>query len=172
MVSTAAAAVVIGSALTAGSCGTEIAAGAVTGGAARPSVTATAPIPTAQGVGVAAVVTAGARGSAGVLAGERYATVTTAQNFDGSQRPMPAALYSAIVEHFPASEVANAIAIARCETGFTWSADLVSSDGARGSFQVLPSFHGAVPADYDGQARQAAAIVRANGGWGLWSCNP
>lgn len=127
------------------------------------------------------VVTVGPDAHGGV-AGERTAnTVTTtntptpprlgnaglAADYDGSQRVVPAALWSAIVAEFPAHEHANALHIARIESHYDCMA-VNATSGARGCWQVMERFHGPVSNNVSEQARQAAGIVRAHG-WSPWA---
>lgn len=77
---------------------------------------------------------------------------------------------AAIAAAFPASEQATAYRVSRCETGGTFWPWAAEPGGHHfGIFQVDPSIWGAVPADIEGQARQAAGIVAAHG-WSPWSC--
>ncbi|MGE0227779.1 MAG: hypothetical protein AB7I38_11070 [Dehalococcoidia bacterium] len=76
---------------------------------------------------------------------------------------------AAIEAHFPASEQATAYRVASCETGGTFDPTKVGKAGEQGIFQVMAVYHGPVPGDIDGQARQAAGIVAAHG-WLPWSC--
>ena len=71
-----------------------------------------------------------------------------------------------MVAHFPESERMHALRIAYCESRYR--TDAVSSEGARGLFQVMP-VHGDVPSDADGQTAQAARIQREHS-WSVWDC--
>lgn len=90
-----------------------------------------------------------------------------ATDYTGSERVVPAALWSAVVAHFPESERIHALRIAYCESRY--KADASNSEGARGLFQVMP-VHGDVPSDVDGQVAQAARIQREHS-WSVWDCN-
>lgn len=74
-----------------------------------------------------------------------------------------------IAVYFPASEQATAVRVASCETGGTFDPTKVGRAGEQGIFQVMARFWGTVPADIEGQVRQAAGIV-AGHGWTPWSC--
>lgn len=77
---------------------------------------------------------------------------------------------AAIAAAFPASEQAKAYRVSSCETGGTFWPWAAEPGGHHfGIFQVDPSIWGPVPADIEGQARQAAGIVAAHG-WSPWSC--
>lgn len=74
----------------------------------------------------------------------------------------------AVEAYFPPSEWATAMRIAWCESRYQpWAAE--PGGNHFGVFQVDPSLWGAVPADIDGQVRQAAAVWLV-GGWAMWSC--
>lgn len=88
--------------------------------------------------------------------------------------PPPASSYealarAAIASAFPPSEQATAYRVAWCETHGTFDPTSVGKAGEQGIFQVMAVYHGPVPADIEGQARQAAGIVAAHG-WSPWSC--
>ena len=57
-----------------------------------------------------------------------------------------------------------------CESGFDPTASIIDIDGLprEGAWMVGATWHGPVPADLDGQARQVAAMV-ANHGTRIWS---
>ena len=96
--------------------------------------------------------------------------VDPAQGGTGGQVTDAVEAIAAIAAAFPASEQATAYRVSRCETGGTFWPWAAEPGGHHfGIFQVDPSIWGAVPADIEGQARQAAGIVAAHG-WSPWSC--
>lgn len=90
-----------------------------------------------------------------------------------SAQPPPAGtleaqVRAAVVAYFPASQVETAMRVAYCESRYQpWAVE--ASGSHYGVFQLDPSLHGSVPADVDGQVRQAAALW-AKAGWSPWSC--
>lgn len=85
-----------------------------------------------------------------------------------SHQEPPTAILVAL-RAFPPEHRAEALAVAWCES--RWDASAVGAAGEIGAWQVNPRWHGPVPADLAGQARQAAAIHAAHG-WAPWSCAP
>ena len=91
-----------------------------------------------------------------------------------SAQPSPtgtleAQVRASIQRWFPAEQWSKASSVAACETGGTYNVNAVGAAGEIGIYQVNPYVWGAVPADIDGQVKQAAGIV-ARYGWGPWSC--
>ena len=101
------------------------------------------------------------------VAGERdrSATAPTATEYTGTERVVPAELWSAVVAYFPPDQRIKAIQVAHCESRF--KADAVGALGERGVFQIHP-VHGAVPLQIAAQTQQAARIQAALG-WSIWS---
>jgi hypothetical protein len=99
------------------------------------------------------------------VAGERdrSATAPTAIDYTGTERVVPAELWSAVVAYFPPDQRIKAIQVAHCESRF--KADAVGALGERGVFQIHP-VHGAVPLQIAAQTQQAARIQAALG-WGV-----
>ena len=75
---------------------------------------------------------------------------------------------AAVERYFPPAEWTKAMRVAWCESRYQpWA---VEPGGAHvGVYQLDPSLHGSVPADIDGQVRQAADLWR-RAGWGPWQC--
>lgn len=149
------------------------------GGARPPAISATVQMPPAADEGgwrwggdrnpQHSVERAGSSGR-GVNTGTQSLSsvpVPIATDSNGTERVVPAALWSAIVEHFPHHEHAKALSVAHCESRYR--TDVVGALGERGVFQVRPEYHGAVPTDVASQVKQAARIQSAHG-WRLWAC--
>ena len=81
---------------------------------------------------------------------------------------LEAQVRAAVERYFPPAEWTKAMRVAWCESRYQpWA---VEPGGAHvGVYQLDPSLHGAVPADIDGQVRQAADLWRL-AGWGPWQC--
>lgn len=77
--------------------------------------------------------------------------------------------WRAIADAFPESEEWTATRVMMCESGGDPSLAIIDANGewSIGAFMVQPRWHGAVPRDIAGQAKQAAAIV-ARYGWTPW----
>ena len=86
----------------------------------------------------------------------------------GGVGDLEAQVRAAVERYFPPAQWTKAMRVAWCESRYQpWA---VEPGGAHvGVYQLDPSLHGAVPADIEGQVRQAADLWR-RAGWGPWQC--